>query len=215
MFVVMSLAAAVALAQRPTNGGILDRIAVTVARQVISEGDLVRDLRVAAFLDQKPVDLSGAEKRKAADRLVDQALILQELTLTKLKVDAEEPAANALAEVKKQYAGEGEYQAALTRYGVTEAQVLDHLIAGIRALRFTDLRFRPEIEIKEDDLRDAYNKLTEDSRKKGIANIPSFEASHDDLEKFVASQRLSQALDRWLGSQHTQTEILYREQVFK
>lgn len=211
----MLVMVSVVLAQPAAHSEILDRIAVTVARQVISEGDLIRDLRVAAFLDQRPVDLSGVEKRKTADRLVDQVLILQELTLTKLKVDAEEPAANALAEVKKQNGSEAEYQVALTRYGITEAQLLDHLIAGIRALRFTDLRFRPEIEIKEDDLRDAYNKLTEDSRNKGVANIPSFEASHDDLEKLVIGQRLTQALDRWLGAQHTQTEILYREQVFK
>ena len=62
---------------------ILDRIAVTVGKQVITESDVIRDVRVAAFLDQKPVDLSGAEKRKAADRLVDQYLILQEAAFSR------------------------------------------------------------------------------------------------------------------------------------
>ena len=62
------------------NGEVLDQIAVTVngqgnTKQVIAESDLIRYLRVAAFLDAKPVDLSGASKRTAAAALVDQALM--------------------------------------------------------------------------------------------------------------------------------------------
>ena len=45
---------------------VLDRIAVTVDRQIIAESDVIRFLRVAAFLDDKPVDLSGPSKRTAA-----------------------------------------------------------------------------------------------------------------------------------------------------
>ena len=41
----------------------LDRIAVTVGRYVISEQDLMRDIRVSAFLDGKDADLSAAAKR--------------------------------------------------------------------------------------------------------------------------------------------------------
>lgn len=205
--------ASVALVGSQIRAEVIDRIAVTVAKQVISEGDVILDLRVSAFLDQKPVDLSGAEKRKAADRIVDQLLILQEMTFSRIKIDPADDAANMLAQVKLQN-GAG-YQAALARYRITEAEVADHLIAGLRALRFTDLRFRPEIDISEEELHDAYKKLTEETQKKGVANTLTFEASHDDLEKLVAAERLTQALDRWLGAQRTQTEILYREQVFK
>jgi len=194
---------------------ILDRIAVTVGKQVITEGEVVRDLRVAAFLDQKPVELSGAEKRKAADRLVDQLLIQQEIVFSRIPLTVEEDAAQMLAQVKSQYGSESEYQAALVRDHLTEADVVEHLLTGVRALRFTDLRFRPEIDISEDDLRDFYNKLSEEGRKRGDTNVPTFEASRDDVEKLVTGQRITLALDRWLGAQRTQTQILYRDQVFR
>jgi hypothetical protein len=194
---------------------ILDRIAVTVGKQVITEGEVVRDLRVAAFLDQKPVELSGAEKRKAADRLVDQLLIQQEIVFSRIPLSVEEDAAQMLAQVKSQYGSESEYQAALVRDHLTEADVVEHLLTGVRALRFTDLRFRPEIDISEDDLRDFYNKLSEEGRKRGDTNVPTFEASRDDVEKLVTGQRITLALDRWLGAQRTQTQILYRDQVFR
>ena len=62
---------------------ILDRIAVTVGKHVITEGDILLDLRIAAFLDQKAVDASGDQKRKTADRLVDQYLLLQEASTSR------------------------------------------------------------------------------------------------------------------------------------
>jgi hypothetical protein len=214
----MTIAAVVsceALSGADDGAVILDRIAVTVGKQVITEGEVVRDLRVAAFLDQKPVDLSGAEKRKAADRLVDQLLIQQEIAFSRIPLPVEEDAARMLAQVKSQYGSDAEYQAALVRYRITEADVAGHLLIGVRALRFTDIRFRPEIDISEDDLRDFYKQLSEEARKRGDTNIPTFEASRDDVEKFVIGQRITIALDRWLGAQRTQTQILYRDQVFQ
>ena len=37
-------------------------IAVTVGNQMIALSDVIRDLRISALLDQKPLDLSGAQK---------------------------------------------------------------------------------------------------------------------------------------------------------
>ena len=80
----------IALSAGSAWGAVLDRIAVTVGRQVITESDVILDLRVDAFLDQKPVDISGDQKRRAADRLVDQMLILTEATLSRVPLATEE-----------------------------------------------------------------------------------------------------------------------------
>lgn len=197
------------------NAVILDRIAVTVGKQVITESDVLRDVRVSAFLDQKPLDLSGENKRKAADRLVDQILILQEAAFSRFVLLEPGDDAKLLAPVKAQYANDREYRAALARYGITEADLSEHLLAGLRAMRFTDLRFRPEVQLSDDDLRDYYNTLVADWRRENRAPIPSFEASRDQVEKLLTDQRTSQALDRWLGAQHTETQILYRDVVFQ
>ena len=69
---------AIILAPWGAQAEVLDRIAVTVGKQVITESEILRDLRVAAFIDGKPPDMSPAAKRKSADRLVEQILILQE-----------------------------------------------------------------------------------------------------------------------------------------
>lgn len=135
------------------HGEIIDRIAVTVDKQVITESDVDRYLRVAAFLDQKPVDLSPAARREAAGRLVDQILILKEAADSHFTLPAEEDAPNLVDLQKPQFGTEEQFRAALAKYQISESDLADHLLAGLKALRFTDLRFRPEIQISDPELR--------------------------------------------------------------
>jgi hypothetical protein len=130
---------------------VIDRIAVTVDKQVIAESDVIRYLRVAAFLDHKPVDLSAAARREAAERLVDQILILHEAADSHFTLPAQEDAPNLVDLQKPQFGGEEQYRAALVSYHISESDLADHLLAGLKALRFTDLRFRPEIQIADPD----------------------------------------------------------------
>jgi hypothetical protein len=195
------------------QGAILDRIAVTVGRQVITESDVDRDLRVAAFLDRKPIDLSGEQKRKAADRLVDQLLILQEAEFSRVPLPDRADAERLIEPVKREYADD--YNAALKRYRITQNDVVEQLFAGVRALRYTDLRFRPEVQFSDSDLRELYSTLVAEGKKKGETQIPGFESSREQLEKLLTDQRTAQALDRWLQNQRTETPILYRDEVFK
>jgi hypothetical protein len=193
---------------------ILDRVAVTVGKHVITEGDILLDLRIAAFLDQKPVDVSGDQKRKTADRLVDQYLLLQEALTSRQPLPTAADAHLLLDQVKAQYATETEYRAALARSSITEEQLSEHLLNGIRALRFADLRFRPEVQLTSDDLREYYDSMAAQWRRANPAQVPTFEASHDQIEKLLTDQRVTQALDRWLGTTRAETQILYKENVF-
>jgi hypothetical protein len=193
---------------------ILDRVAVTVGKHVISEGDILLDLRIGAFLDQKPVDRSGDEKRKTADRLVDQYLLLQEASTSRQVLPTAADARQLLNQVKAQYATETEYRATLARFAITEEQLSEHLLNGIRALRFTDLRFRPEVQLSDDDLHEYYDSMAAQWRRANPAQVPTFEASRDQIEKLLTDQRVTQALDRWLGTTRSETQILYKERVF-
>jgi hypothetical protein len=194
---------------------VFDRIAVTANKHVITESEVLLALRVGAFLDLKPLDLSGEEKRKAASRLVDQYLILEEANFTHLPMPGAAEGDDLLGQVKSQFPSEPEYRAALTRYGLQEAEVLTQLLAGLRTSRFTDLRFRPEIQLNDEDLRDFYDELVKQWKSENRTGIPSFEESRITVERLLTEQRTIQALDRWLGATRTSLRIVYREEVFK
>src|SRR5579862_3846820 len=155
----MKIAAAI-LMTIAAHAAVLDRIAVTVGKQVITLGDVVLDARISAFLDQKPLDLSSDGKRKSADRLVDQLLILQEAAFSRVTLAEPEDAQKMLQQIRLSlYPSESEYRDGLARYGITEQELLDHLLGGLRAMRFTELRFRPEVQLSDEDLRELYNQL--------------------------------------------------------
>jgi len=184
----------------------LDRVAVSIGSQVITESALALDLRVGAFLDRGPLDLSPAAKRRAAERLADQVLILREATESHLALPTAQNAASLLNDVKQQYGPPGEYEAALKRYGIEESDLAAQLLAGLIGVTFTDLRFRPAVQIPEEDMRAYYGKLD------GTA---TFEASRDQIEELLTRQRTSEALDQWLVTARAAAKVQFREQVFR
>jgi hypothetical protein len=197
------------------QGEVVDRIAVTVEKHVIAESDLILDLRVSAFLDRKPVDLSSAAKRAAATRLVDRILLLQEAATSHFDQPPGEDAA-CHVDPKTRYPIEAEYSAALAEYHLTEAQLSAHLLDGQRACEFTDLRFGPEVQITDQELRDSYNTFAADwTRSHPGQPVPAFEESRGEVEQFLMDQRIMEKLDGWLGMVRGERQIEYREAAFQ
>jgi len=199
----------------PAHGEVLDRIAVTVDKQVIAESDIIRYIRVSAFLDAKPVDLSGASKRAAAATLVDQALMMAEAADSHFVLPTAQDVAPLVEQVKMQYPSEAEFSEALKKYHITEPDLANHLLAGERALRFTDLRFRPEVDISDQDLQAAYNAYVSNWRSSHAEAPPSLEDSREDLEKLLTDQRALKLLDQWMETARMQKHVEYREAAFQ
>lgn len=188
----------------------LDRIAVTVGNEVITESQVMLDLQVSAFLDHKPVDLSLAARRQAAERLVDQVLIQREASDSHVTLPSTEAAKGLVAP----YAAETGYQAGLKQYGISEADLATHLLAGLRTLAFTNLRFRPDVTVSAEEIKAYYEKLLrQPASAAGV--IPSFEDSREQIERLLLEQRTLEALDQWLAMARSAVRIQYREKAFQ
>jgi len=188
----------------------LDRIAVTVGPDIITESELLRDLRVTAFLEHKPVDLSSAARRQAAQRIVDQILILREAVDSHVSLPSTEAAAGLVAP----YKADSNFQADLERYGISEQDLSAHLLAGLRTLAFTDLRFRPDVQVSPEDIRNYYNQLARQNAP-NTARLGSFDENRDQIEKLLIEQRVIQTLDQWLETARAAANIRYRDKAFQ
>ncbi|MEO8098824.1 MAG: hypothetical protein ABI811_14070 [Acidobacteriota bacterium] len=188
----------------------VDRIAVSVGTQVITENSVVMDVRVSAFLERVPVIIDATTKRKAADRLVDQVLILREAGESHLVLPTTDHAVAILEQVKAPYGAA--YQAEMTRCGVSEGDVIAQLLAGLKESTFTDLRFRPAVQVTESEMREYYDGLK--ARQPGV-DAPDFESSRTQIEALLTGQRVLEALDEWLKTARTAARPNYRERVFQ
>ena len=59
--------------------GVIDRVAVVVGNQVITASEVELEVRLTEFLNGAPLDLGPAARKAAAERLVDQQLIRNEM----------------------------------------------------------------------------------------------------------------------------------------
>jgi hypothetical protein len=197
--------------QAADHAQVLDRIAVTVGKTVITEGEVLTNLRVAAFLDQKEPELSGALKRNAADRMVDQLLLRREVPPS----GAIQDTSVVIADLQKRYASPEEYKSALEHYGINEQEVMDQIANGLESVDASNRRFRADVQLTDDEIRSRYEAFARQLRQKNTAEVPDFEASRTQVQELLTEERVSEALEKWLVMTRKQSAVVYREAVFQ
>jgi hypothetical protein len=120
---------------------VYDGVAVSIGTRAIKTSQMERDIRLTAFLNGAPLSFSAQEKRKAADRLIDQMLIREEMA--KARVATSLTADVVLERIERtRFSTAAEFQQALVAYGITEAELKAHLAWQLAVLAFVDVRFK-------------------------------------------------------------------------
>jgi hypothetical protein len=199
----------------PAPGEIIDRIAVSVGNQVITESQIDEEIRVTAFLNHEKLDLSLPARRKAAGRLIEQALVRREMDLSRYPEPVPAEADMLFQSLRAMYPTAEQYQKDLQAYGVAEDSLKRHMLWQLTLLRFVDFRFRPGIQVSDSDVQAYYQEQLAQWQKKGVQPIPSLEDERDQIDEILTQQRIDQALDRWMTDTRTQVAISYRDQALR
>ncbi|MEN6609124.1 MAG: hypothetical protein ABFD60_17880 [Bryobacteraceae bacterium] len=195
---------------------IIDRIAVTVGNQVITESRVREEIRLTAFLDEVEPAYSVAERRAAAGRLVEQALIRSEIRAGQFAPPAATEADGMVAEFTQEHFKSKEaYQRALKKYDLTERDVQRHFLRQLATLRFIDLRFRPAVEVTDAEMWDYYRyKLVPRWQEAGERAHP-FDEVRGEVGEILKQERVDRALDAWILEMRTRVRIEYKEEAFR
>jgi len=188
---------------------LIDRIAVAVGNSVITESEILRQIRLTALLNDEQPDLSPENKRRTAERLVEQALIRREIATSHYLPSTVAGIEEAYDAFRKRWPTDVEYEKVLAGRKLTDAEVRDAFRWQLTFLDFVALRFRPGVQVSEEELREYYNLQV---APKGDI---SFDEARPQIEDVLTEERVNAALDRWLGQTRTQTRIIYKEDVFR
>jgi len=195
----------------PLSADIIDRIAITVGNQVITESQIDEEIRITAFLNRDKLDVSPDAKKQAANRLIEQSLVKREMELSHYPLPQEGDASAALEGIKATYPSPADFTAALQSYGITEADLTRRLLWQFTLLRFIDYRFRPGIQIADADVQTYYRQQVSGWQRQGIKPIPTLEDSRDQIEEILTQRRIDQALDQWLADTRKQVAVTYHD----
>lgn len=195
------------------GAAIVDRIAVTVGNQVITETEILREISLAAFLNgDKPV-YTPEEKRRAADRLVEQKLVRREMEMGNYPGATEEQKKILLEETAKHVGGEQSMRQQLASLGLTEADLEQHLQWQLTLVRFIDLRFRPAIQVTAEEIQAYYQEQVVPKQRPG--EPIRLQDVREQILQTLSAAKADALLDEWLKHAKSTTRITYRDEAFR
>lgn len=182
------------------GGDVIDRIAVIFGKHVVKLSDIDRDLRVTAFLNGQPLVENAEARRKAADRLIDQQIIRDELATGGYSRPTDADADTMLRQVRMKQA--------LTQYGLTEGELRAHMLWQLTVLRFIEQRFQPGVMVTDDQVRGYYDRHPE-------VRKASFAIAAPEIRKTLEGEQVNAQFGAWLDEARKGQRVEFREAAFK
>jgi hypothetical protein len=188
---------------------IVDRIAIILDKRVVKNSDIELDLRVTAFLNQKPVSRTPAARKESAQRLIDQLFIRDEIAHGDSETAPVAEAQALLADLRKtRFNNDIAYQSALRSYGISEDDLKEKVLFQTTVLRFIDTRFKPGVFVTADEIKSYYDAHRQQYRG-------TLEAARESIENTIEGERVNRALFDWLAGRRKEVRIVYREEELR
>jgi hypothetical protein len=195
---------------------VLDRIAVIAGTHVIKLSDIDQDIRLTDFLNRVPLNLSPAARREAAERLITQQIIRDDIVSGGYRRPPESEAVQLEADLDRdRYDGsEQRLRDVLKLYGLTEPELREQLLWQITVLQFIDQRFRGGVVVTDDDVRGYYDQHIADLRRQ-YPKDSSFEALAPRIRTTLEGQRVNQSLNEWLDQARKSERVEFKQGAFE
>jgi peptidyl-prolyl cis-trans isomerase SurA len=195
---------------------VIDRIAVIVDKHVIKASDIDRDVRVTEFLNRAPLKMSADVIHKAAERLIDQTVIREEMEKGGY---SQSNAAEVDGVVKRmldeRFGGsDARLQQELARYRLTGAQLRLQLQWQLDVLGFLNQRFRPGVLVTDDQVKSYYDQ----HRAELVHQFPqlqTYEALEPKIRASLEGELINKNFEDWLAEARKRDRIVYRQETFQ
>jgi hypothetical protein len=194
---------------------IVDRIAIAAGDKIITESEIDQRIRLTAFQNREKTDFSLASRRQAAQQLIDQKLIEREMDVghyPRLEVIGRK---SLLTNYEK-----AEYKSdpvdlakALGAYGLTPQDLEDDLGRQSDLLTFLNLRFRPAVQVTDQDIQKYFEESVLKTAGKTLqqAQVGALNEMRAGIEEKLTGERADKELDLWLQDQRKRTKIEFLE----
>ena len=183
-------------------GDVLDRIVATVNSHIILQSEWQDAVCYEAFVGGHALDqLTTADRKAALDHLIDQELLREQMRSSGFPHASSEQVEKNIQEIRKQYSAaqsEAGWQAALARYGLTEAGLKKRVALQVDLMGLVDARLRPNVVIDSKSIESYYNQeLLPQLQKSGAEHVPLAEVT-PKIKELLTQQKMNQMLIAWL-----------------
>ena len=201
-WIVLLATASLAQAQKPV---VLDHVVAVINGSVILESDVQEEMRLAVL--QPFSDPGRNTPKRALQRLIDRALILQQMAIAEeLTPASPEEVQQRINELRRlipecaQFHCETDtgWQAFLKAKGLTEKEVEAHWKQRTEILAFIQSRFGSGVRITPAEIADYYHKVLIPQLQGKTP--PPLQTVSSRVQEILLQQRVSSLLLEWLQS---------------
>jgi hypothetical protein len=190
---------------------VVDRIVATVNGHTILQSDWDDALSYEALLNGKPLSQFNDDDRRAVlDRLIDQELLGEQMKSAFFQHASENDAATRISEARKHYpeasTAEG-WQTLLTKFQLTEKDLVAHVEQQIDLMRLVDAHLRPAAQIDSKTVEAYYrDKFVPQLKQAGASEVPLSDVS-SKIRELLTEQKVNELLVSWLQTLRTEGKV--------
>jgi hypothetical protein len=189
---------------------LLDRIAIVVEQSIIKDSDIDRDIRVTEFLNQEPLRVGPAERKKAAGKLIDQVFLREEIKSGDYPQATQEQSDSTLqGVVSKRFATQDAFRGALKRYGLDEATLGEQFRWQLTVLAFIEARFKPAVVLSDAQVDKYYRDDLSALRRSNPTD--STEELHSKAHDILLEEEVNRLFFAWLDERRKEVKISFHE----
>jgi hypothetical protein len=154
--------------------------------------------------------VTTADRKAALDHLIDQELLREQMRSSGFPHASSEEVEKSIQDIRKQYAtaqSDAGWQAALARYGLTEAGLRKRVALQVDLMGLVDSRLRPNVIIDSKSIESYYNQeLLPQLRQSGAQQVPLAEVT-PKIKELLTQQKMNQMLVAWLQDLRSGSKI--------
>ena len=192
----------------------LDRVVAIVNDDLILDSDVNEEMRLQAF-DPYRVQ-SEFSSTRAIERLINRALILQQLKLQPQEQPSDAEVNKQIDELRKDIPACGQYQCQtkagwdrfLSDHGFTETSFFIRWKERMIVLSFIEDRFQIGINIKPDQIQSYYEKTLVPDYQRQHVPAPKLDAISSQIREVLMQEQISNLLQDWLKSLRAQGSVV-------
>lgn len=191
------------------GAGVVDRVVASVNEDPVLASDVEDAAHIEALMQDKPAaDVAPADLKAALDRLIDRALLRQQMSTQPENLSL--PVRQRLAEIRAALPGAdspAKWTAILAAYRVDEQKLKKYLEDQLELVHFIDARLRPSADVSWTEIQNYYNqKLLPELKERGAVPEP-LRSVQGRIREILLQQKIDAQLSAWLASLREQGRV--------
>jgi parvulin-like peptidyl-prolyl isomerase len=193
-----------ALALAPAAGAqqVVDRIVARIGDGVITQSQIAELGRFQQLVDGK--QQSPAARLR---ELAEQWIVSHEAALDGLQAPTAQDAQRAFAGLEKRFGSPAEMKKRLQSAGLSEAEARHLLDREIFLNRYLEYKFRPEVQVDENQIEAYYRNTLVPKLKKAGQATPPISRVADQIRQVLVEQGVNERAGRWLDQMEQRWKV--------